>query len=121
LRLFLKTFNLVPGVPGFWARGGEGALAETPRATRSRPNFGSIKNFIFLPTCGSRKSAKNEGNLATRLQLSCFGSTRGCRKWEKVKNLHRLAAAASWRNYGKRVKKTKRGTRKSKKKGNEND
>ena len=55
---FPKTFNLVPGVPGFWARGGEEALAEPPRAARPRPHSGRIK-FSFFSTCGSRNSAKN--------------------------------------------------------------
>jgi len=40
-----------------WARSGEGASAEMPRATGSLPNPGE---YIFFPTCGSRKWAKKK-------------------------------------------------------------
>jgi hypothetical protein len=43
-----------------WVCGGEGALAELLRATRSRPNFGRfvfLYSFVFkILTCGGRKS-----------------------------------------------------------------
>jgi len=45
-----------------WARGSEGALAELPRATWTRPNSVTIIFHFFL-TCGSRKSAKTKGPL----------------------------------------------------------
>jgi len=114
LRLFLKNFDLVPGVPEFWARGGEGALTVPPRATGLQPNFGRIKFFIFFRLAaaasrpkpplatepGCRKWKKNEKFKST---CGCckwtnhqkFGPPCGCRKWEKMKNLSQLAAAAS--------------------------
>jgi len=60
-----------PGPKGsrqVWARGGEGALAEPPRATRSRPHSGIIKFFIYF-SCffDLRQPQGPETRLATEL------------------------------------------------------
>ena len=48
------------------ARGGEGALAEPPRATGSRTNPGS-NILVYFPTSGSRKSAQTPNELVSQV------------------------------------------------------
>jgi len=62
-----------------WARGGEWALAELPRAKWSRPYQGDFVNslvfensFYFFSTCGDRKSIKRPFATVPRSVASAF-------------------------------------------------
>jgi len=92
VEIISKTFQLVPGVPGFCARGGEGALAPSRRAPHGHDQTLREFYFHFFPTCRSRKSVKittRDGTVAiwADLQLPQVG--------KRIKILVRLAAAAS--------------------------
>jgi len=102
--LTMAFFPLLTSPPIFlpllpWVRSGEGALAELPRATGSRPNFDTSCFCFQNLTCGSRKSVKtptcDNGGVASRLlgRLAAvtsrkknenFETTCGSRKMKKI-------------------------------------
>jgi len=84
-----------------WARGGEGGLAELPRATRSRPNPRRIFHFILSFELRQLQLAQNTNKRNIRIpsqhfrRKSRFARIAAAATREKKKLLMRTAAAAT--------------------------